>query len=289
MTETDVKIVLFLCNWAPHAAFQTLQDNGSHIPAEVRMVRIPCTGRVSKSLLFRAFEMGADGVALVGCRSGSCRYGSGTSIASQNIEDTRGIIDLLGLGDGRLRLATFLPEESARLLDFLQTFVQDVKSMGPSLVCAASRAVPPEDPHPVLRGVARVETDSIPGSRENVTANIVAMHDMYACQDCGKCSSACPLTLSGKAFSPRALASAVIAGNMDSPIVATDVWSCLTCGLCYDRCPSAVEFHEFVREMREVLRDQGNSGHESHDGFFQSLMRTMTSPELPLRKWNWLP
>jgi Fe-S oxidoreductase len=76
---------------------------------------------------------------------------------------------------------------------------------------------------------------------------------------------------------------------MDSPSVARDVWSCLTCGLCYDRCPSAVEFHEFIREMREVLRDQGNSGHESHDGFFQSLMRTMTSPGLTPRKWNWLP
>lgn len=289
MTEADVKIVLFLCNWAPHAAFQTLQDNGSDIPAEVRMVRIPCTGRVTKSLLFRAFEMGADGVALVGCRSGSCRYGGGTSIASQNIEDTRGIIDLLGLGRGRLRLATFLPEESAGLLEFLQSFVREVKSMGPSPVSVASRPVSPENPLPLSREATSRDASSIPGGRENATAKIVAMHDMYACQDCGKCSSACPLTLSGKAFSPRALASAVIAGNMDSPIVARDVWSCLTCGLCYDRCPSAVEFHEFVREMREVLRDQGNCGHESHDGFFQSLMRTMTSPGLPLRKWNWLP
>ncbi|HBD10396.1 MAG TPA: methyl-viologen-reducing hydrogenase subunit delta, partial [Syntrophobacteraceae bacterium] len=60
----------FLCNWGPHAAFQTLQDTCCAIPREVRMVRIPCTGRISKSLLFKAFEMGADGVALIGCQTG---------------------------------------------------------------------------------------------------------------------------------------------------------------------------------------------------------------------------
>jgi len=40
----DVKIILFLCNWGPHTAFQTLQDIGSEIPDQVSMIRIPCTG-----------------------------------------------------------------------------------------------------------------------------------------------------------------------------------------------------------------------------------------------------
>ena len=40
------------------------QDNASEIPAEIKMVRIPCTGRISKALFMKAFEMGADGVAL---------------------------------------------------------------------------------------------------------------------------------------------------------------------------------------------------------------------------------
>src|SRR5512134_252953 len=97
----NLNIVVFVCNWGAHAAYQTLQDNGSRIPAEVRMIRIPCTGRISKSLLFRAFEMGADGVALLGCAPGSCRYGSGTAVAERNVDDTRGILQLLGLGSDR--------------------------------------------------------------------------------------------------------------------------------------------------------------------------------------------
>lgn len=266
----SLNIILFMCNWGPHAAFQALQDNGSSIPPDVRMIRIPCTGRISKSLLFRAFEMGADGVALIGCEPGSCRYGSGTAVAALNVDDTRGILDLLGLRKERLRWATFLPEQSSELLAFLQDFAGSLQAIGKSPVTPTPRT--PVDP----------TADA--GIRQ-----LLSTHDVYACQDCGKCSSACPLTLVGKPFSPRGLANSIISGSIDSPAVERDVWSCLTCGLCYDRCPSAVDFPEFIREMRRIQRQGGKQGHQAHDGFFQSLMRTMTSPQLKPRHWDWLP
>jgi Fe-S oxidoreductase/coenzyme F420-reducing hydrogenase delta subunit len=268
----NLKIVVFVCNWGAHAAYQTLQDNGSHIPAEVRMIRIPCTGRISKSLLFRAFEMGADGVALLGCAPGSCRYGSGTAVAERNVDDTKGILELLGLGSERLRRASFLPEESDSLLGFLKDFHDDIRGRGKSPVTSTVHG-----------------PSSSPREEEDQAARIMATHDIQACQDCGKCSSACPLTLAGKPFSPRAMANAIVGGNMDSPEVVRDVWSCLTCGLCYDRCPSAVHFPELIRDMRGIQRNNGTKGNEAHDGFFQSLMRTMTSPDLQVRHWKWLP
>lgn len=266
----DFKIILFLCNWGPHTAFQTLQDNGSKIPTEIHMIRIPCTGRISKSLLFKAFEMGADGVALVGCDPGSCRYGSGTATARENTEDTRDILELLGLGKERLRHATFLPDESDSLLQFLNDFCDQIRSMRPS----------------PLMSTRMVKSEAV--RRESVT-EIVSSHDAFACQDCGKCSSACPLALTGKPFSPRALVGSIIAGNIDSPSVERDIWSCLTCGLCYDRCPSAVHFPEFIRDLRHIVRKREETGHEVHGGFFQSLMRAMTSPELKTKRWNRLP
>lgn len=266
----QLKIILFVCNWSPHAAFQTLQDNNSHIPDEVRMVRIPCTGRISKSLLFRAFEMGADGVALLGCEPGSCRYGSGTATAQRNVEDTRGILELLGLGKDRLRWATFMPEQASPLLQFLQDFHQEIETIGKSPVIPTVK----EQPLPISGQRAR---------------QLMTAHDIYACQDCGKCSSACPLTLAGKPFSPRAMANAIIGGNIDAPAVISDVWSCLTCGFCYDRCPSAVDFPEFIRDLRDIQKSAGINGNEAHGGFFQSLMRTMTSPDLEISHWQWLP
>lgn len=267
---TNFNIILFLCGWGPHAAYQVLQDNASDIPPEIKMVRIPCSGRISKALLFKPFEMGADGVMLIGCEPGSCRYGTGTATAENNVEDTRGILDLLGLGKDRLRLVTFLPDESDALLRFLKDFVSQIKNIGKSPV------VPPPKEIPIA------EIDEL-------IIQTVTKYDVYACQDCGKCTSACPLTLAGKPFSPRAIANIIISGNIESPSVQNDIWSCLTCGLCYERCPSAVNFSEFIRDIRHILRKRGFDGHKAHGGFFQSLMRTMTSQDLKIKHWEWLP
>jgi len=264
------KIILFLCNWGPHTAFQILQDQAADIPYEIKMVRIPCTGRISKSLLFKPFEMGADGVALLGCSPGACRYGSGTDVAWKNIEDTRNILEILGLGKNRLRQATFLPDESDALLKFLTNFSDEIKTLGKTPVIPSREPVPEAAPH-----------DSV--------IEIIAKHDVYACQDCGKCSSACPLTLVGKPFSPRALANTIIAGDIDSPSVRKDIWACLTCGLCYERCPSAVNFPEFIRDIRCQITNHHQGSSETHGGFFQSLMRTMTSPGVQTKQWEWLP
>ncbi len=260
--------MLFLCNWGPHAAYMALQDDLADIPSEIRMVRIPCTGRINKSLLFKPFEMDADGVALIGCKPGTCRYGSGTDTAIANTNETRKILDVLGLNEKRLQLETFLPDDSEGLLSFLKKFVNDIRLLGPS-------------------PVGRDDTTQAPEIKP--IAEIVSYHDIYACQDCGKCTSACPLAISGKPFSPRALASAIIAGDIESPEVKNGVWACLTCGLCYDRCPSGVNFAGFIRDIRHVFKSKNITGIENHGGFFQSLMRTMTSPALEMKRWNSLP
>lgn len=269
MTD-ELKIILFLCNWSPHAAFQTLQDTCAPLPREIHMVRIPCSGRITKSLLFKAFETGADGVALVGCEPGTCRYGTGTGVAERNVADTRGILKLLGIGEERLSFAAFYPDQSGPILDFLMEFRNRIAALGKTPVQQASRK------------------KSIPLSKESA-ASIMSAHNIYACQDCGKCSSACPVALAGKSFSPRAIANAIVAGELESQPIREDVWSCLTCGLCYDRCPSAVSFPDFIKEMRNAQISSGNSRFEAHEGFFHALMRTMVSPELPVRHWDWLP
>jgi Fe-S oxidoreductase/coenzyme F420-reducing hydrogenase delta subunit len=245
-----------------------LQEQGADIPEEIGLIRVPCAGRINRALLLRAFEMGADGVALLGCAPGACRYGSGTDTAVQNIDDMQEILDLLGIGSGRLRLGMSLPDEAPALLEFLKTFAADIKELGKSPVAAPLKAEAPADTAAVVRG-------------------IIAARDVYACQDCGKCSSACPLSLTGKNFSPRALAGAVIAGDILSDSVQKDVSACLTCGLCHERCPSDVNFPEFIRDLRTLEPADPETRREAHEGFFQSLMRTMASPELAPRKWQW--
>ena len=266
----DYKIILFCCNWGPHAAFLNLQDRRADIPNEIKMVRIPCSGRISKALLFKPFEMGADGVILLGCGSGTCRYGSGTATALQNTTETREILSLIGLGERRLRLENFLPHQSDELLAFLKGFVTGIKEMGKS---------------PIEVSETLWEENKAPETPEE----IIAAHDVYSCQDCGKCTSACPLALAGKPFSPRAIASDIISGRADMKEVRDSVNACLTCGVCYERCPSAVNFPEFIKDMRAYYHRRSMTKEPSHGGFFQSMMRAMTSEKLKPQRWTYLP
>ena len=267
----EIKVILFLCSWGPHAAYQKLQDTGYRIPSEIKMVSIPCTGRISKAILCKAFEMGADGVAIVGCVSGACRYGNGTITAGNNTADTQGIISLLGLGEERMRLGTFLPDETEALSQFLADFVQSIRDIGKSPV----RPIPSA---PVL-------------DPKEALAKILSRHEVYGCQDCGKCTASCPLALSGKAYSPRAIVSRLIRDTAVGPETAKEIFSCLTCGLCYERCPSNVNFPEFIRDMRGLLNNGTGQGNDRkpHGGFFQALMRTMASPGLTPSRWRFLP
>jgi heterodisulfide reductase subunit D len=265
-----INIILYLCSWGPHAAFQTLQDRRISIPPEIKMVRIPCTGRISKSLLFKPFEVGADGVLLVGCNPGTCRYGGGARIAREHSEDARKLLDLIGLGGERIRHETFLPDADDALLALMENFTARIRELGPT---------------PILPGRRK---EKAPIERTAVDA-IIARYDAHACQDCGKCTSACPLALSGKNYSPRGIVRSLIGGEIASEAVQQDIWSCLTCGICYQRCPSAVDFPSFIQEIRHVLLEGGEDGHKAHSGVFQSLMRAMTHADIPVKHWDWLP
>ena len=300
------KIVLFLCNWGPHGAFQSLQENNYNIPGEIKMIRIPCTGRISKALLFKAFEMGADGVAVAGCAPGTCRYGSGTDNVVKNTEDTREIIALLGLGRDRLRLATFLPDDVDKLNGFLTDFVSVIKELGKSPIVPApprmkTRAevfdessqeplaptsVNPKNP--VQGSIADHRIDQFPLIPGDLIRDIILKHDAYSCQDCGKCTSSCPLALCGKDFSPRTLVGSLIAGDVNSEAVRNNIWSCLTCGTCYERCPTEVNFPLLIQDLRALLFSR-EQNHQTHGGFFHSLMRSMTSPNLKQKRWQDIP
>ncbi len=270
--ESCKKVILFLCNWGPHAAFQALQDTKAGIPSEVHMVRIPCTGRIDRALLLKAFSMGADGVALVGCDPGTCRYGSGTATAQRNTEDMGKILNTMGVDEERLRFATFLPEDSEGLLQFLNDFCNDLDEKGSTRITPESMSS-----NPVSLGT------------KDELRDLITHHDVHACQDCGKCSSACPLALIGKPFSPRVIASSVMSGDLYAPTVRENVWSCLTCGVCYDRCPSAVNFPQFIKDLRNLYKRNEINSQETHGGFFRSLMQSMTSPGLSPKRWQDLP
>ena len=71
--EFRPKIVAFCCNWCSYAGADLAGTNRLNYPADVKIIRVPCSCRVNPLFILRAFQRGADGVILCGCHPGDFR------------------------------------------------------------------------------------------------------------------------------------------------------------------------------------------------------------------------
>jgi Fe-S oxidoreductase len=112
----------------------------------------------------------------------------------------------------------------------------------------------------------------------------------WYCLECGKCSAVCPITRwERRAYaSPRLLVEKAIEGHLDDVLDDFLFWSCLTCKRCSELCPSEVGFSEFLRNVRELARQDGRSGDCTHGDAIQTWGRIMARSELHPQRLEWL-
>ncbi len=116
-----------------------------------------------------------------------------------------------------------------------------------------------------------------------------ALRETHAtlCQDCGKCTGVCPVSRYDEEFSPRMVVThAVHAPEGQAPAKFN---LCLTCKLCSLVCPSEVDYSQFTRKGREVLRADGADPACSHGAVFQHMMRIMSQNGREQNRLGWVP
>lgn len=98
------RLLAFVCNWAYYtpseqAALERALANGSD-----RLVRVPCSGRISPFLLLNAVQEGFDAILVVGCEREACHYREGSRLAQRRLETLRQFLVYLGMEPGRVQL-----------------------------------------------------------------------------------------------------------------------------------------------------------------------------------------
>src|ERR1035437_1368767 len=76
-TRFEPRIVAFVCNWCTYAGADLAGTSRLQYAPNVRIIKLPCTGRIEPLLVLKAFEGGADAVLVSGCHPGDCHYTSG--------------------------------------------------------------------------------------------------------------------------------------------------------------------------------------------------------------------
>ena len=271
MSEYNPRIIGFLCNWCGYAGADLAGTSRLSYPTNIRIIRVMCSGRVEPAFILNAFENGADGVLIAGCHPGDCHYRSGNQHAEKRIEKTKKLLDLLGIGSDRLRLEWISAAEGEKFASVIKDFTEKLRSKGPS---------PVGKPTPVTL-VRHNETESV--------HDILKRTNALYCQECGKCSSSCPITRLDPVYSPRIAVEKALMGLEDAVLTDKGLWSCLTCYLCRQRCPLDIEYDELIRTCRAKATANGIAGNCSHEGVLYSLSRLMANSQTKQNRLDWIP
>lgn len=127
----EPKIVGFLCTWCSYTGADTAGIARLKYPANLRAVRVPCSGRVSPELVLRAFDQGADGVLILGCHIGECHYDTGNHRTAKRIPALHALLAFAGLEPERLRLDWVSASEGERFAHIVSEFTESVRALGP--------------------------------------------------------------------------------------------------------------------------------------------------------------
>ncbi len=125
------KIVAFCCNWCSYAGADLAGTSRIPYPASVRIIRVPCSGRVNPVFVVRALQRGADGVLVAGCHPGDCHYSTGNLYARRRLLVTRRLLAYMGIEPERLRLCWVSASEGERFAKVIEEMTAVLEKLGP--------------------------------------------------------------------------------------------------------------------------------------------------------------
>ena len=129
-TETrEPTIVAFLCNWCSYAGADLAGVSRLQYPANVRVIRVPCSGRVDPLYIIKALQEGADGVLVSGCHPGDCHYISGNLVARRKFAMLKSFLEYLGIEPERVKFSWVSASEGGRFAALIEKVVNDVKKL----------------------------------------------------------------------------------------------------------------------------------------------------------------
>jgi len=126
------KIVAFLCNWCSYAGADLAGISRLQYPPNVRIIRLPCSGRINPLYIFKALQEGADGVLVSGCHPGDCHYISGNLVARRKFAMMKRLLEYVGFEAGRVQFSWVSAAEGQRFADLITEVTETVKNLGPA-------------------------------------------------------------------------------------------------------------------------------------------------------------
>lgn len=140
MDDFEPVIVAFACHYCAYTAADSAGTQRMEYPANVKIIRVPCSGKVDTIHLLKAFELGADGVFVAGCLEGDCHFKNGNLRAAEHVESARQTLEILGLESERLAMVRMSAGMGDRFAEYAKEMTEKIRTLGPSPIRPAAAA-----------------------------------------------------------------------------------------------------------------------------------------------------
>jgi len=215
----EPKLLGFLCqNSADLCADFAGMERKSYAP-NFFPVRLPCLGGLDAFFLLKAYFSGADGVLVLGCPPGHCRYKRGNETAKRRMQVIQGLLEILGIGKERLDFVWIHPSEISKLVEVVNGFNERITKLGP---CGFFQS---ED-----------------------QAKFHWMTELKKCDHCYQCKEVCPICFCKRCY-PESFQ------NFGLGWLVHVIERCTHCGACKDVCPQGIRLFEIVQLLQQKMSE----------------------------------
>ena len=140
MKSFEPVIVAFCCHYCAYTAADMAGSMRRCYPPNVRILRVPCSGKVDAIHIMKAFQKGADGVYVAGCLEGDCHFKDGNVKAARRVAYVKKLLDEIGVGGDRLEMMTMSAGMGERFAVTASEFTEKIRGLGPNPVKEVGQA-----------------------------------------------------------------------------------------------------------------------------------------------------
>jgi coenzyme F420-reducing hydrogenase delta subunit len=127
----EPRLVAFVCNWCTYTGADLAGTSRLQMAPNVRIIRLPCTGRIDPVFVLKAFERGADGVIVSGCHPADCHYSTGNYHARRRFVVFRELAGFLGIDLQRLTFSWVSASEGGKWREVVDDATERARAVGP--------------------------------------------------------------------------------------------------------------------------------------------------------------
>ena len=134
MKDFSPVIVAFCCHYCAYTAADMAGSMRLSYPSNVKIIRVPCSGKVGTIHIMRALLKGADGVYVAGCLEGDCHYKEGNVKAAKRVAYVKKLLDEIGIEGERVEMITMSAGMGERFSRTANEFTEKIRNLGPNPV-----------------------------------------------------------------------------------------------------------------------------------------------------------